>query len=354
MNCICIRKYLFLIFLFLPFCINANQVSEEYFVELGSQYRAYGKKCIDFAKDKEIVAIAKKTAQTELNPLNEDESEKILKVLQCYRFLGVIKDIYVLYTRKDTMQAFDRYTIFPQGVRELIIDFMGTYDDVVSEFNKTARENDQLYIDGKITLKQHTSNFNLLEKETRESVLKEYQSLIKTVEDAISGKPLRLEKDKKKRESASVDVVAQVLNYASGVPEDASGESFFYPVNTENGQCVYKIAISNPEVNNVLNGLAQAEKFMSAQGIQGGGQTASIMEDGIDLNKGDLKNINFYKLQGAKQNKFTGVTAYLRYQSRIEGLPDLFECDSNSCNIDRLKRGWALVQSKCKGTKKAF
>jgi len=154
---------------------------------------------------------------------------------------------------------------------------------------------------------------------------------------------------------AKNDVVAQVLNYASGVPEDASGDTFFYPENTDNGQCIYKISVnSNSFAGQAMSGLLQASKFMSANGIQGGGQTASIMEDGVDLNKGDLKNINFYKLQGAKQNKFTGATAYLRYQSRVEGLPDLFECDSNSCNIERLKRGWALVASKCKGTKKAF
>jgi hypothetical protein len=67
-----------------------------------------------------------------------------------------------------------------------------------------------------------------------------------------------------------------------------------------------------------------------------------------------LKNITFYKTQGAKQNQFTGITTYLRYKSSVEGLPDIFECDSNSCNIDRLKRGWNLVASKCKGIKKAF
>lgn len=354
MNQIYALKYLFLISLLFPFCINANQISEVYFVELGSQYRDYGKKCIDFVNDKEVDAIVKKTSQTELNPLNEVESKEFLKVLECNRFFYVIKDIYILYTRRLTMQAFDRYTIFAPGTRELTLEFMGTYDDVINEYSKTARENDQLYINRKITNEQHTSNFNLLAKMTKDRVLNEYQNLHKTIQDVINGKPLRLEKDRKIRESASADVVAQVLNYASGVPEDASGESFFYPVNTENGQCVYKIAISNPEVNNVLNSLVQAEKFMSAQGIQGGGQTASIMQDGIDLNKGDLKNINFYKLQGAKRNKITGVTANLRYQSRVEGLPDLFECDSNSCNIDRLKRGWALVASKCKGTKKAF
>lgn len=167
-------------------------------------------------------------------------------------------------------------------------------------------------------------------------------------------------KSQNPRQLAKNDVVAQVLNYASGVPEDASGTTFFYPTNTENGQCIYKISIDKNSpmgamTNEIMGGLVEAGKFASAMtGQRIPSDPSSALTDGIDLNKGDLKNINFYKLQGAKRNKFTGMTAYLRYQSRVEGLPDLFECDSNSCNIDRLKRGWALVASKCKGTKKAF
>lgn len=200
--------------------------------------------------------------------------------------------------------------------------------------------------------------YKLINSKERLSVInssKVYEELIENLDDVSKGRSPRFTKLAKQREISKNDVVAQVLNYASGVPEDATGDAFFYPANTENGQCIYKIFFNqNSIAGGYMSGLRQASKFMSENGIQGGSATASIMEDGVDLNKGDLKNINFYKLQGPQQNKFTGTTAYLRYQSRVEGLPDLFECDSNSCNIDRLKRGWALVASKCKGTKKAF
>ena len=179
------------------------------------------------------------------------------------------------------------------------------------------------------------------------------------LEDIKNNRTPRNENNKleQSRILAANDVVAQVLNYAAGVPEDASGNTFFYPANTENGQCIYKLAIdaNNPMgamSRDIANGLVEASKFASA--MTGQKDPSTVLTDGFDLRKGDLKNINFYKLQGAQRNKFTGTTAYLRYQSRVEGLPDLFECDSNSCNIERLKRGWALVASKCKGTKKAF
>ncbi len=154
---------------------------------------------------------------------------------------------------------------------------------------------------------------------------------------------------------AKNDVVAQVLNYASGLPEDGSGDVYYYPIDNENGKCLYKIAFNqNNPLNQQIQGLLGAGQFAESMGVPGLSGVNSAIKNGIDLGKADLRNVNFYKLQGAQKNKYTGVTAYLRYQSRVEGLPDIFECDSNSCNIDRLKRGWALVASKCKGTKKAF
>ncbi len=191
---------------------------------------------------------------------------------------------------------------------------------------------------------EHIKRLNIIENDTLESL-----------DDIKSGRPNRHAKSNKFRESARSDVVAQVLNYASGLKEDASGNIFFYPVNTENGRCEYKLYTDQGTVEgDIAAQYAQAGKFLSQLGIPGVSEAASGLVDVVDLNKGNLQNINFYKLQGAQRNKFTGLTAYLRYQSRVEGLPDMFECDSNSCNIDRLKRGWSLVASKCKGVTKAF
>lgn len=231
-------------------------------------------------------------------------------------------------------------------------------NEVESARNKIIKLNNEFII-GKIDAAEHNEISMSILRQSKLNLKNSEEKFASELRDINSSRANRLPNSDnwiiQKRDLARDDVIAQVLNYASGVPEDASGDTFFYPANIDNGQCVYKIAINNNNMTGeVMNSLVQASKFLSANGISGGGQTASIMEDGIDLNKGDLKRINFYKLQGAQRNKFTGVTAYLRYQSRVEGLPDLFECDSNSCNIDRLKRGWSLVASKCKGTKKAF
>ncbi|WP_143474006.1 hypothetical protein [Limnohabitans sp. B9-3] len=196
-----------------------------------------------------------------------------------------------------------------------------------------------------------------LHAKARNSIRADYNS---NVDDVASGRPPRFTKTSRQRELAKNDVVAQVLNYASGVPEDASGMSFYYPESIENGKCIYKVAIdkgSNTGAisNQISQDLDTASKFIS--GVTGDSSlmgTNTVVNDGIDLSKADLKNTSFYKLQGAKRNRYTGATAYLRYQSKIEGLPDIFECDSETCNIDRLKRGWKLVESKCIGIQKAF
>ncbi len=211
------------------------------------------------------------------------------------------------------------------------------------------------YQTGKVNFKDAVLLFkkNVAAHESRVRMLK--VKVNETGEDLKAGRPNRHARSNNFREAAKSDVVAQVLNYASGLKEDASGNIFFYPVNTENGRCEYKLYTDQGTVEgDIASQYAQAGKFLSQLGIPGVSEAAAGLVDVVDLNKGNLQNINFYKLQGAQRNKFTGLTAYLRYQSRVEGLPDMFECDSNSCNIDRLKRGWSLVASKCKGVTKAF
>lgn len=181
-----------------------------------------------------------------------------------------------------------------------------------------------------------------------------YSSLDKTYSDKSSNENSK-SKHNNSQNLTRDDVVSQVLNYAIGVPENGSGEVYFYPWNTENGMCVYKIAFNEKnQFSQAIQGMIEAGAIAEAMGIPGVSDINSTIKYDIDLNKADLKNITFYKHQGAKQNQFTGITTYFRYKSRVEGLPDIFECDGNSCNVDRLKRGWNLVASKCKGTKKAF
>jgi hypothetical protein len=236
-----------------------------------------------------------------------------------------------------------------------------TLDYAVKIFNtcvdlRNSQQSVQLdYQTGKINFKDAVLLFEKNHEHQAKSLKQLLVQVNETLEDLKAGRPNRHAKINKFRESAKTDVVAQVLNYASGLKEDASGNIFFYPFNTENGRCEYKLYTDQGTVEgDIASQYAQAGKFLSQLGIPGVSEAASGLVDVVDLNNGNLQNVNFYNLQGAQRNKFTGVTAYLRYQSRVEGLPDMFECDSNSCNIDRLKRGWNLVASKCKGVTKAF
>jgi hypothetical protein len=171
-------------------------------------------------------------------------------------------------------------------------------------------------------------------------------------DDIKNGKPPRFGKTAKLRELAKNDVVSQVLNYSSGEAEDGSGTSFFYPIDTDNGKCVYKIGIdkSNPLAASAAEMIEGFNQLNNIPGMQG--MVPNIdLKGNIDLGKVDLNNITFYKINS--QNKKT-KEPILAYQTKIEGLPDYFNCDSNLCNIERLKRGWNLVKEKCKGTQKAF
>ncbi len=107
------------------------------------------------------------------------------------------------------------------------------------------------------------------------------------------------------RSRVNADVISQALNYVSGNGEDASGWAFWYPVNRQNGNCIF---------------------VATSTGIT------------IDLNKGNPNAIQF----------FTQGNTYI---TRVDGLNE-FRC--NGCNGDRVQRAWALIYKECKGTRKAF
>ncbi len=107
------------------------------------------------------------------------------------------------------------------------------------------------------------------------------------------------------RSRVNADVISQALNYVSGNGEDASGWAFWYPVNRQNGNCIF---------------------------------VATSTDITIDLNKGNPNAIQF----------FTQGNTYI---TRVDGLPE-FRC--NGCNGDRVQRAWALIYKECKGTRKAF
>jgi hypothetical protein len=208
--------------------------------------------------------------------------------------------------------------------------------------------------------KEKLDKVELKNLEYPESIKNQYRKAVteykveseQNYDDIKNGKPPRFGKTAKLRELAKNDVVSQVLNYSSGEAEDGSGTSFFYPIDTDNGKCVYKIGIdkSNPLAASAAEMIEGFNQLNNIPGMQG--MVPNIdLKGNIDLGKVDLNNITFYKINS--QNKKTREPI-LAYQTKIEGLPDYFNCDSNLCNIERLKRGWNLVKEKCKGTQKAF
>ena len=193
-----------------------------------------------------------------------------------------------------------------------------------------------------------------------DSIKKDYDNVIEEMkadirndtEDIKKGKPSKFNKLSKFRELAKNDVIAQVMNYSSGESEDASGISFFYPVDNDNGKCIYKLAIDKSTYLGAMSAemIEGFSQLNNLPGMKGAFPTVDL-KGNIDLGKVDLNNFTFYKINS--QNKKTREPI-LAYQTKVEGLPDYFNCDSKQCNIERLKRGWNLVKEKCKGTQKAF
>jgi len=156
------------------------------------------------------------------------------------------------------------------------------------------------------------------------------------------------------RALAAQDPVARALNYASGTPEDATGPNFFYPIDNSPGKCIYGMKSDNSAMGqmsqSLMGAFASMAPILGAAGIQ-----APNTATDFDLSKVDLSSVSFYKVNGTTpRTKYSQGTAYLKYQSKVEGLPDYFECDSNTCSIERLQRAWNLVAQTCKGTKKPF
>ena len=186
--------------------------------------------------------------------------------------------------------------------------------------------------------------YNTFTKNTGEEAISLIDDLTQDQKDIRNGKPAGFSKIPSRRETAKNDAISQVLNYSSGYPEDASGQFFYYPANGLNENCVYKLANANDNTREFLaNEIATAMMPISPQSTT------------ITLGKLDLTNVSIYTINQAKFKKSNDTNGLLSYQTRLDGVPaDSFICDSNSCNIERLKRGWTLIRKKCKGTEKAF
>ncbi len=157
-----------------------------------------------------------------------------------------------------------------------------------------------------------------------------------------------------RRELAAKDPVAQALNYAAGGAENGSGPSFFYPIDNSPGRCVYGMQSDNSAAGQLSQSLLGAFASIAPLLAQSGVQVPNVAAS-IDLTKIDFSSIAFYNITGSTPGgRYSQPQAYLKYQTRIEGLPNYFVCDSNACSIERLRRAWELVANRCKGVRKAF
>jgi hypothetical protein len=118
------------------------------------------------------------------------------------------------------------------------------------------------------------------------------------------------------RSAAKNDVVAQALNYVSGYGEDAKNSDSYYPLERNNGNCIFS-------------------RFDSWNKL-----TVKL-----DLNKGNPDTLEF---ESMTMNSDIRLVWYI---TRVEGLGE-FRC--LNCNSSRVQRAWALIYKECKGTRKAF
>jgi len=66
------------------------------------------------------------------------------------------------------------------------------------------------------------------------------------------------------------------------VPEDASGDAFYYPVDTGGGSCVYKMSINeNNPLMQSFKGLAEAGQFAESLGVQGLSGVNSVIKTAL-------------------------------------------------------------------------
>ncbi len=159
------------------------------------------------------------------------------------------------------------------------------------------------------------------------------------------------------RQRAKEDVVAQVLNYASGFEEDSTGMMFWYPSKFVKDGCYYRLAIDKSHQKAILFlSNLDAERQLNTFGVKRPimKEINSIFSGGLNLNSGNFQTVRFSKSFGVKSLDFFDQNNYTKFHSQIEGLPSVFECESDRCSVDRLRRGWTLVSEKCKGEEKPF
>ena len=212
-------------------------------------------------------------------------------------------------------------------------------------------ESQQKFLDGNLS----KDDLEQKVKEVENTLIPEIESLRSDPNflKNIAEKKLVIEK----RQLAKDDTISQVLNYASGFKEDGSGVIFWSPSKYIKDPCFYRITIdkAHPQAITFLSNF-QAERQLNAIGVQRNKvkEFNKTLINGVNLNKGDFQSITFHQSFGPKSLDYFDRAKYKKYQTKIEGLADIFECESSSCSVDRLRRGWDLVSKKCKGATKAF
>jgi len=149
-----------------------------------------------------------------------------------------------------------------------------------------------------------------------------------TISSTTNGQPKIQTNLDEARYAAHKDVVAQALNYITGYKDEPTGNTFYFPKERRNGNCIF-------------------EKTNDARNI-------------VDFNKGNPDTIEINIVNSGGDGFHTPY--YDSIVSKVEGL-GTFQCGPNNskpfnipdvCNIQRVRRAWALIYRECKGTRKAF
>lgn len=168
--------------------------------------------------------------------------------------------------------------------------------------------------------------------------------------EAQAQREQRLAKIREKRDPS--DVVGQVLNYSSGLPDEGTEAEFWYQQGT---RCMYHLYENNP-------GVLMRAQMNAVLGAMVGQKQPDLDDISIDLNDMDPRLITFSNeysefipdnqstrmLYGQNIPQQKPITV-VRYDGKV-----LFTA-VGTLPIDRLQRGWGMIYEKyCQGKQKAF
>ena len=302
--------------------------------------------------------IGKRKYDETLSFVNKEDAEDIRFHLQsindlakqefCVGFLKELGSIIKKYDLTDFDALVELFNILQSDIFFIADDEYGSMKELQKKFLNGTLTKSEFSL-------EHDKEHLKAVKGFVEKIKKRMEPLEQNIKTELRNTHKKLIIEQRKR--AKEDVISQVLNYASGFEENASGIMFWYPSKLVKDSCYYRLAIDKDHRKAVLFlSNLEAERQLNSLGVQRSAvkEIILIFGNGLNLNSGDFQSIKFSKSYGPKDLDFFDRKNYTKFHSQIEGLPNVFECESDQCGVERLRRGWTLVSEKCKGEVKPF